>query len=475
VIIAPPITAIKDLSSAIRGQAFPAHPHFPQLKTACDPASMLEIFRANLRPTDEKVQIQACAPVKLRLRNSGARCLLQYVLRLVGSNGTRSNAWVTCVIYAQPGEAEKAWTEQSAADSLRTIPASLLAFEPLALIPDLQMLVQVFPHDRLIPNLPAVVGGPWPELERLLLHSLGPGQWRLDQQTVEPLRYLAGDTAVLRYTLTFQNPAEAARQIKRFYVKVYRTRHGADVFRLLRSAREEHGSGGEQFAVVEPLTYCAERRCLVLHEAPGRSLQEVLLGPGDPLRAVRGVALALAAFHQSGIPATSRRSAEEQVGFLNRAAELLCWACPASSGLITALVEEVGAGLGDVPAVPIHWDLKSDHIFIGPDRVLFVDLDTVCLGDPARDPAHLAAHIACRIDLPHLPAQLARSCAQGLVEEYFAHVPDSWREQFNLQYVIAALEAACGLFKRQESGWPERAAAAIEEAGRALSNGAAGR
>ena len=423
---------------------------------------MLELFRAKLRPSSKDLQIQACVPVKLRLLSSGSRCILQYVLQLVGSNGSTTTAWVTCVIYARPGEADRAVAEQSAADSSQTIRS--LGFEPLTLIPELQMLIQVFPHDHLILGLGPLMSQPWPELEHSLLASLGPGPWEIDQQTVEPLRYLAGDSAVLRYTVVAQNPATSARQTKRCYVKVYRTRHGGEVFRLLQSARDPQGIDGEHFGIVEPLTYCAERRCLVLHEAPGRSLQDVLLGPGDSLGAVRGVARALAAFHQRGIPATSHRSAEEQIGFLNRAAELLCWACPASGELMAALVREVRAGLGGGPAVPIHWDLKSDHIFIEGDRVMFIDLDTVCLGDPARDAAHLAAQIACRIELPDLPEDLARAAARTLVEEYFAHVPAHWRRQFPLQYTIAVVEAACGLFKRQAPRWRERATAALDQA-----------
>jgi hypothetical protein len=56
-----------------------------------------------------------------------------------------------------------------------------------------------------------------------------------------------------------------------------------------------------------------------------------------------------------------------------------------------------------------------------------------------------------------------------LVEEYFGLVPAEWREQFNLQYAIAVVEGACGLFKRQELRWSERAAEALHEAQRALS------
>ncbi len=111
--------------------------------------------------------------------------------------------------------------------------------------------------------------------------------------------------------------------------------------------------------------------------------------------------------------------------------------------------------------MPIHWDLKSDHVFLLDGRVTFIDLDTICLGDPARDPAHLAAHIGCDIDSPEMPKELAHAVCQVLINEYFVLVPPEWRNRFKQQYIIAVLETACGLFKRQEPNWAERAAAAI--------------
>jgi hypothetical protein len=468
-----PIAAEQDLASAIQGRHFPDHPCFPQLKTACDPAVMAAVLRKhlNLNSLGDGFQIEACVPVRFRFRNSGSRCILQYALRLGGLDRSNSSVWVTSIIYADPNEAKIAYAEQSAADSLRTSSRHFLRSEALTFLPELGMLVQVFPHDRLVPNLPLIMAGPWPELEEKLLGSFGSARWQLEQQDIEPLRYLHGDGAVVRYTLTARNNLTSERQKKRFYAKVYRTRHGEEVFGLLQEAGKQAQFAGNRFSIVEPVTYCPERRCLVLHEAPGRSLQQVLLGPGDPLTATRSVARALAAFHQSGIPATRRRSAEEQINFLNRAAALLCWACPASAESIHGLVQQAETGLRDGPSVPIHWDLKSDHVFLEEDRVVFVDLDTVCLGDPARDAAHLAAHLGCRIDSPEMPSELAHAVCQTLIQEYFALVPHEWQKQFKLQHVIAILEAACGLFKRQEPRWAERAASAIDAAQGVFSTG----
>ena len=465
-----------ELPSAVCREAFPAHPRFPQLKIASDPGLMLEIFRRHLKPvTGKRYQVQECTPVRFRYGKDGSRCVLQYLLGLVETDsGRHCHPWVTSMIYAERSRMEKVWDELKTAHPLRQIPETLRTLQPLSLIPDLQMLVQVFPYDWRLPTLPLIMSGPSPELQERLLASFGPGGWRIEEQTVEPLRYRTEMGGVVRYTLHVRDAAASRTQTKRFYVKayhVYHSQHGERTCELLQQLCGQAGAARNDFTVVKPVVYCRERHCLVLEDAPGRSLEEVLLSGGDAISAARRVARAVAAFNQSNIPAMRRRSPQEQIGYLTRAAGLLQWACPGSSALIDEIVNQVSADLVEVPCVPIHWDLKTDHIFLDAARVTFVDLDTVSLGDPARDPAHLSAHIACRIGLSAVPPERARAVARSFVKEYFAQVPTHWRERLAVQYAIAAVESACGIFKRQEPQWPEKVTLCIDEAQQALAGG----
>jgi len=115
--------------------------------------------------------------------------------------------------------------------------------------------------------------------------------------------------------------------------------------------------------------------------------------------------------------------------------------------------------------------LKPDHIFLDGDRVIFIDLDSVALGDPVRDPAHLFAHLAAGVGLDSMPGEQARKAAAAFVEEYFACVPALWRKNFPIHCAGALIEVAGGIFKRQEPQWPEKVTACIEEAQHALSGG----
>lgn len=468
---APTTPRKKELPSAVCREAFPADPDFPQLMIASDPGLMLEVFRRHLKPAPGKrYQIQDCMPVRFRCRQSTSRCVLQYSLRIVEpATGRQWNQWVTGLFYAEQGGAERLWKEMQGANPRQEIPDRWLTFEPVDFIPDLQMLVQVFPYDRKLRNLCLVLNGALRELEPLLLARLGPNQWQAEDRSVEPTRYRTELGAALRYTLQAREAPTARSETLRCYLKVYRNERGQETFQLLRSLSERTAEGQLPYSVVRPIAYLGELRTLVLEEAAGTALQQLLLAGCDSAKLMRPVARAVAAFNQNDLKIPRLHSLADQFDDVKRASSLVQWACPRARAEVREITAAVLAGLEEVPPAPIHRDLKTDHIFLSGERVIFIDLDSVVLGDPVRDPAHLFAHIAARVGLDAMPLDQARTAAAAFVEEYFTLVPKPWRKRFPLHCAGALIEVAGGIFKRQEPNWPEKVTAAVEEAKLALS------
>src|SRR5439155_9503284 len=163
-------------------------------------------------------------------------------------------------------------------------------------------------------------------------------------------------------------------------------------------------------SVVRPVAYRKDLRTLVLEEAPGTALQQLLQGGHDPAAALRITARAVAAFNQDdvGNRAVARSALAVQLEELRRGATIVEWARPELATQVRAITAAVAAGLEEVPSAPIHGDLKPDHVFLAGDRVIFIDLDSVVLGDPVRDPAHMRSeehtselqsrgHLVCRL------------------------------------------------------------------------------
>lgn len=457
--------------SVCRG-AFPADPDFPQLELAADPARMLELLRRHLRPSPGRAtRIEACVPYRFRCRQSQPRCVLQYTLTLFEpETGRRWNQWVTGLIHAGRGEGERLRAELTALAASGDAPQDWLTLEPVAWIADLNMVLLVFPCDRKLPHLGRVLGGVPPGLASLLLAGMGPGGWRPEPVRIEPTRYRTELGAALKCTLPARETLSGRRRTRACYLKVYRHER-REAFRQLQRLHERAEARRGDFFLAKPIACLDDGRTVALDQAPGRSVQRVLLRGGNPADALGAVARAVAAFNQGDMPIARVHSFADQCADIERASSLVQWACPETRARVRALAGAVTAGLHDGPLSPIHRDLKTDHIFLADERVIFIDLDSIALGDPVRDPAHLWAHLVGRVGLDGLAKSRADAAAALFLAEYFERVPRSWRRRFRFHCAGALIEVAGGIFKRQEPGWRQRVPGLIQEAQEALSGG----
>ena len=144
----------------MRGRRFPTNPDLPQLESITDPERMREVFQEHPRPLYRKAyQIRECRISYMRHRE-GRRCMLHYDLRLRDIGAKREwSQLVTGTIYAG-GRTRRHWEKLRRDEFEDAVSGSSLKFEPFAYIPELDMLVQVFPYDRRLPALPLLLEKP---------------------------------------------------------------------------------------------------------------------------------------------------------------------------------------------------------------------------------------------------------------------------------------------------------------------------
>ena len=222
-----------------RAAAYPADADFPQLEIAFDSDRMLEVFRSHLKSVAGKsCHILSCAPFRFRCRQSTSRCVLQYTLRVAeAGTGREWDQWVTGLIYAEPGKAERLWRQLSATDPARDIPEDLGSFEPVSFIPELDMLVEVFPFDRRLPQLGRVLSEAARDIAALMLPRLGPGRWLTGETAIVPTRYRTELGAAFRCSFSAHEAESGRKENLRCYMKVYRDEGGGRTFKLLESWR----------------------------------------------------------------------------------------------------------------------------------------------------------------------------------------------------------------------------------------------
>ncbi len=459
----------RDEEEPAGAESLTADPSLPQLETARDPELMRDVFQRHLRSLGEEAyQIRDCRLSFVRYRQ-GRRCILEYTLLLEEPRtGRERSQWVTGVIDAKKGRTWRLWEEELRRSALRgeaTPGTTSQACASFCYVPELEMLVQVFPYDRQLPSLPLLLAGPPPELEPLLLARFGPGDWQLETWNIEVVRYVALTRAILRLTVRAQEAGSGRVEERRFYAKVYRNEEkGEQTHRVLRALWEKAQVGrGGGFTVGRPVAYLSDLRTLVQEEASGTSLAGILRKE-DATSAVRKAAKALASLHLDRVATSQRRTLRDDVAELEGRGELLRQACPHLGPEIEGIVATIVAGLEEVPPAPTHCDLGLYHILLDGDRLALVDLDAFAEADPVLDVALVLSQLA---DMPlHslLPHDRAWTAARIFVEEYFAHVPETWRARLPLRYAGAILKRATGLYKSQIPGWPDKIEALVKEA-----------
>ncbi len=95
-----------------------------------------------------------------------------------------------------------------------------------------------------------------------------------------------------------------------------------------------------------------------------------------------------------------------------------------------SLIEAVALGDTGEPR-PIHGDLSLGHVLIDGDRVGLIDFDMLLAGDPLRDLASFATHLAKTRSRAKKRHDQAGATLHACLDEYFAHVPEQWRARFS--------------------------------------------
>jgi hypothetical protein len=435
--------------------AFPADPGLPEFAIACDPRRMTALLRRHLRPR-AGAQIDGCTLEEFRHRPE-KRSVLRYRLALSGAPERR--AWVTGALYRPeraPGRARALADKMAAAPPAG--PRWEGPFDPVAFLPEVGMVVQVYPFDRRLPALPLLADGPTPELAAMLARAAGVERARPHRWSSERVRYRPELCAVFRHTL------DAGGALHRFYVKLY-SRSGPSP--VERRSGPRAGRIGP-FAVPRVVAELPELGALALSEVAGTPLDRLLVQGEGVAAAGRVVGAALAAFHLEADPPEQHLTAADERAGIERSQRMLRWARPDLAPAIARIAERAGAALVDVPAFATHGDLKLDHVLLDDERPALVDMDSCRAADPVLDPATLLARMfAAPFEQP-VGRGTAQAAMDAFADAYFASVPAAWRERVGPHYAGALLEVGVSLFRRQVPGWADAVAALVDEAARAV-------
>ncbi len=260
-----------------------------------------------------------------------------------------------------------------------------------------------------------------------------------------------------RVDVKFDNDGDA--DTRRVYAKAYRDDdEGQRAYDLLEALAAQPATV-EGFHVPLPLAYDSDLRTLLIAEASGERLLEIVRQSGDDRapEAVRRAARAVAAMHGATVaPALLPQARpDKDAQFVDVSANLVR-AFPDQANVVRALTDRIETVFRPASPRPTHYDLKQGHILIAPETVTILDFDKMAIGDPLVDVANVVATLGAEREGSARRSELRESLADIFVDEYFSRVPAEWAALFPAHLARATLveAATTGRGNRGRKGAP---------------------
>src|SRR5256884_6011592 len=337
-------------------------------------------------------------------------------------HGRDPHRWLTVVVdeAALVGTRLRFSTEQLQQARVETPAPGVLT------IPTLALAVQVFPADNALPTLATSLrtareGPLFAELEAAARTWLSDPDWHICRAKADPVRYKPGSRCVIRYTLRLEKGSgeRVARQELSIFGNVSSDPEKPRAIQAaMRQLYAQQMQEGSQPIIPRPLR-TVETLGLTLNQAVESHAGANSKGSRPGLQVLRphfsravddqsprfvipdkescATAIALARLHTSAVclQGPLRTGAKEARRARERAA-LVATYCPVLADPARRLARQLTKSLEPLQPDtyrPAHGGFKPSQLLFCGEQVFVVDLDGLCLADPAFDVGYLLAYL----------------------------------------------------------------------------------
>ncbi|MDO4905554.1 MAG: phosphotransferase [Lautropia sp.] len=241
---------------------------------------------------------------------------------------------------------------------------------------------------------PSNQGELWPLNDSLQMHgpianalSLPVDGFRL--APVRVLRHKAGRRALLEYVI--EVPGQAPTTL------IGKWRHkGVDQNGYsIQQAFWQQGFDLPELSVPEAVAIMPEYRLWLQRKCAGE-MYTLQLNPDSPTNPAARIGRAIASLHNSRVPTKRQWTLDDELKMLHERLRMAIRLRPIWAERIEALIPATQRLADRLPANPptgIHRDCYPDQILVDGERLLWLDLDLYCEGDPALDIGNFIAHM----------------------------------------------------------------------------------
>jgi len=405
----------------------PHDPRLPRLADVLDGSTVIALFGDHL-------PLLRCRPRYVRYK-PGTSCLVQYDVTVRQPDGTGFDTTAHLTMYDDDRGRHRAGSARMRRLIDRATPdLTGIAGPPVAYVPGLGALVQVFPVDH---DLRALVRfADAAPMRKIVSRSLPQGTGKVRDARPRLVRYKPGRKALFMFGLD-----DGAHDL--LYAKLLDDDRGATVFAATAALRHA-GVDTPRALLYSP------RFHLIAHES----------APGSPLASFRGtldldawmgpVAASLARLQAVALPDLPVQTLTGEAGTVVKTARWLSRICPELTTRLTRVGSRIANALEDQAddLRTVHGDFYDDQVLVSGSGVAIIDLDEVRQAHPLTDVGNM---------LGHLSSGQATGHGTGAAHEAFlrAALADApYRVADVAPFEAAALlKLAPGPFRRLETNW----------------------
>jgi aminoglycoside phosphotransferase (APT) family kinase protein len=283
-------------------------------------------------------------------------------------------------------------------------------------------------QERLLTDPDFIVQRVAPLLPELNCRS-GQSDW-----VAELVRFKAGDRMTVFYTFGHSACVYAKTY---FDSEIARATHAA----LAHLWKQGFGANS-CLGIPEPLGFVEDANFVVLRRVEGVPLNELAAAAPIPtaLAAARKAAQWLVKFHSTEIPGLELEPTVERIEILNLAHALAKTAaeCPGYPSLLIGMLHHLESlapkNILSSPLAPLHDQFRPAHVLIDRERATVIDIEKLCLSDPAKDVARFVYAVKKNCMENGCTRERSDIIAREFIREYASVAPSNLE---NLPYFRA--------------------------------------
>jgi hypothetical protein len=314
-------------------------------------------------------------------------------------------------------------------------------------LPDLDLVVPVFPSDQKLPHLAQCSSPAY--MKRYFAEVIFPAQnknYQVKSCAVQIQSYRLEKRCSLCYELEVYDRAKKESKKIKMQAKVSTPALIWDLYERLLSLNESQVfRSGQGIKTPRLIYYSPELNAIFFEHIPGRSLHRIR-NASQFLASVRQLPGFLAWLQSRPVALENEHAVSDELEVIKDWHKDLCLFLPSLKTVAReaySRIVKLSKSVRSQTLVPAHRDLHDKQVLKNGKYLYIIDWDLSCLADPALDPGNLLAHLELRSYQHPEFGNTLRKAKQILRQKFNSHQSRNHRKNLEFYELCSLFRLAC--------------------------------